>query len=193
MHIITIDNDPKKSLSTKALPISENEKGLKEAKIITEHLIKTLTPLMPAAGLAAPQIGFLKRIFIYSWDRSLTNLEAALNPRFEKLDEKINTRWEACFSTILGSPPYKIAFVPRPTNILVTYKTLEETIKHLILEGFAARVFQHEYDHLEGIKNINRPDIEVKSFETKEKLLGFMNEVKRNDKIEYIEPKIHKI
>ncbi len=188
MQIVTVDNDAHKCLSTKAEYVVTTKEGLLEAKKIADDMVDTLTPLMPAAGLAAPQIDVSKRMFIYSWDRSLEHLDVAINPSFESIDKKIISGWEACFSTILGDAPYKIAFVPRYTKILVTYTTLEGTTKKLILKGFAAKVFQHEYDHLEGIVNVKRSDIEVKSFFTKQAQLDFMTEIKKKDAVHYIAP-----
>ncbi len=68
MKIVTIFNDRAKSLSTKAAKISLTKKGLTEAKEIAGQILKLLMPLMPAAGLAAPQIGICKQIFLYSWN-----------------------------------------------------------------------------------------------------------------------------
>jgi peptide deformylase len=56
------------------------------------------------------------------------------------------------------------------------------------LEGFAAKVFQHEYDHLQGIENIDREDAIVQAFDTKEELLSFMQQVKKEDSVCYKKP-----
>lgn len=56
------------------------------------------------------------------------------------------------------------------------------------LEGFAAKVFQHEYDHLQGIENIERQDAIIQNFETKEELFNFLNHVKQEDSYRYKKP-----
>jgi peptide deformylase len=57
-----------------------------------------------------------------------------------------------------------------------------------LLDGFAARAFQHEYDHLQGIVNIHRQDAEIKVFETQEALFAFMSQVKKEDSQHYKNP-----
>ena len=53
---------------------------------------------------------------------------------------------------------------------------------------FAAKVFQHEYDHLQGYVNICRKDAEVKRFENKQEYITFIQEVKKQDAARYTKP-----
>ena len=57
-----------------------------------------------------------------------------------------------------------------------------------ILDGFAAKVFQHEYDHLQGMVNLNRPDAQVREFESKAAMDSFLSEVKKADSERYKNP-----
>jgi peptide deformylase len=57
-----------------------------------------------------------------------------------------------------------------------------------ILEGFAAKAFQHEYDHLQGIVNIDREDAEVRAFENRQEFTAFMHDLKKQDAASYIKP-----
>ena len=143
LDIVTL---PHPCLTTKAKAIPNTPEGLVKAKEIIKKLTDTLRPRMPAAGLAAPQIDISDCVFIFSWDRSEAHLEAAINPSFEPLDDEMSMGWEGCFSV-----PLALAEVPRHQNILATYTNLEGQPIKSILRGFAARVFQHEYDHLQGI------------------------------------------
>lgn len=186
--IVTLEDDPKNCLTTKCQEVSLNTNGLAEAKKTISLLKKTLKPLLPAAGLAAPQIGLNQRIFIFSWDRTEENLMVAINPRYTPLGEEKAFGWEGCFSLILGEAPYRLANVPRYKKIKAEFWNEVGELVVLILEEFAARVFQHEYDHLEGIPNVHQKDAEVKSFESKEAVLKFMNEVKQKEKANYITP-----
>lgn len=68
-------------------------------------------------------------------------------------------------------------------NLNVKGKKVEK-----LLEGFAAKVFQHEYDHLQGIENIYREDAIVMDFTTKEEMLTFMQQVKKEDSLRYNKP-----
>lgn len=186
MKIVTIDSPSQDILKMKTEAIKENELVL--AREISEMLHLALKPYLPAAGLAAPQIGISKSIFIFSFDRDPKNLETVVNPSFIPLDDTKIEGWEGCFSVILSDGIWKLAKVPRYEIIKVTYMNLEGENIEKTLEGFAARVFQHEYDHLQGIENIEREDASVKVFDTKEDLLSFMQQVKKEDSIHYKKP-----
>lgn len=73
LKIITLDSREEVVLKTKAEPIGKNE--LPWAREIAEKLLLALEPHLPAAGLAAPQIGISKAIFIFSFDRDPKHLE----------------------------------------------------------------------------------------------------------------------
>jgi peptide deformylase len=189
-EIVTIfDKEKSGVLSTKAEEISLTKEGLKEAKHIADELVATLTSKMPAAGLAGPQIGVAKQVFIFSWDRSLVNLTVAINPKIIEASNKINTSWEACFSTMQENGISKAALVSRAESIIVEYNDLNGLLITQRLEGFAAKVFQHEYDHLQGIENISKPEASVKKFRNKEALAKFMKKVKKADSVNYTKPK----
>lgn len=183
MPIVTLDQDPTRCLTKEAEAIPDTAAGHAEAREIIRRLEDALRPRMPAAGLAAPQIGISKQVFMFSWDRSPKHLEAAINPTFEAFDQEKRFGWEGCFSV-----PLALAKVPRYQTILATYTNSESKSVTYKLQGFAARVFQHEYDHLQGIENIHRPDADVKKFTTQEDLMLFIQEVKKGDIINYIEP-----
>ena len=186
--IVTFDQDINRHLTTKCDEVDFENGGLKKAQDIILELKKAIAPLLPAAGLAAPQIGINQRVFILSWDRSEAHLQGMINPSFTPMGEEKEQGWEACFSTILGNVPYLIANVPRHKKIEISYIDEQGQVKHQVYEGFAARVFQHEYDHLEGIGVIHRSDAEIKSFNTRDDVIDFMTKIKQKDKINYIEP-----
>jgi peptide deformylase len=179
MKIVTIDSPLQDILNKKTENIQETELWL--AREISEKLFLSLKPYLPAAGLAAPQIGISKSVFIFSFNRDPQHLETVINPSFFPVgDEKIES-WEGCFSVILSNGIWKLAHIPRYKTIQVTYLNLEGKKIEKILEKFAAKVFQHEYDHLQGITNINREDALVQNFKTKEALLNFMQQVKKQE------------
>jgi peptide deformylase len=187
MNIITVDCQDHAILRTKAEGLRDNEFPL--AKEIAEKLLAAIKPYLPASGLAAPQIGVNKAMFIFSYDRDPKHLEVVINPTFIPLKEEKSQRWEGCFSTILCETGWQIANVYRFEQIKVNYLNLEGKRVERILEGFGARVFQHEYDHLQGILNIDRQDAAVRSFNSKEEMLHFMKIVKENDATHYMDPK----
>ncbi len=109
-------------------------------------------------GLAGPQVGLLKRIFIIDTtpliedDPLIKKVEqVCLNPQILDIADDQVIYNEGCLS-IPGI--YKDVY--RPDKIRVRYQTLSfETIEEE-LEGIRARIFQHEYDHLEGILFIDK-------------------------------------
>lgn len=105
------------------------------------------------AGLAAPQIGILKRIIVVRrWLPDPANPEGQIikeyvliNPKIVTESEEISLNWEACLSV-----PHKYGKVRRHTKIKVAALDENGTEIRLKATGFFARVIQHEIDHLEG-------------------------------------------
>ena len=180
LKIITVDSDEHSFLRIKAEMILRDQLPL--AKEIAEKLFLALKPHLPAAGLAASQIGIKKAVFIFSFDRDPNNLEVVINPSFIPLGEKKKEGWEGCFSITLSEKEWKLVKVSRYVTIQASYLNLEGGQVEKILDGFAARVFQHEYDHLQGIVNMDREDALIKSFSSKEEMLNFLQIVKEKDK-----------
>jgi peptide deformylase len=185
-EIVTIDSPQADVLKTKVEQIQKVELGL--AKEIGRYLYLALEPFFPAGGLAAPQIGMSKAVFIFSYNRDPKNLEIVINPTFIPVGNEKVEGWESCLSAILKTGVRKCAKVSRYEKIKVTYMNLEGEIIEKVLDGFAAKVFQHEYDHLQGYVNIYLEGAEVKTFETHEEYLAFMQEVKKQDAARYSSP-----
>lgn len=104
-------------------------------------------------GLAAPQIGVDLRLMIFGFDANPRYPDARpvpvttlINPWLEVLDETTEDGWEGCLSV-----PGMRGLVPRARRI--RYGGLLENGGSLTreAEGFHARVFQHEFDHLNGV------------------------------------------
>ncbi|MDH5300119.1 MAG: peptide deformylase [Gammaproteobacteria bacterium] len=104
-------------------------------------------------GLAAPQIGINLRLMIFGLEKSdrYPDAEAVeptvlINPGWEPLSDEIEPGWEGCLSI-----PDMNGIVPRYRQI--RYWGLNERGEKIEREvsDFHARVFQHEYDHLDGI------------------------------------------
>ena len=76
-----------------------------------------------------------------------------INPEFEPLSNEKEKDWEGCLSI-----PGIRALVPRYRSIKISF--LDRSGNRVVLnsEGFVARVFQHEYDHLDGIVYLDRVD-----------------------------------
>jgi peptide deformylase len=74
-----------------------------------------------------------------------------INPAFKTLSDIREKDWEGCLSI-----PGIRALVPRYKDILITYTNEQGDLVEAEMEGFVARVFQHEFDHLEGKVYLDR-------------------------------------
>jgi peptide deformylase len=104
------------------------------------------------AGIAAPQIYVSRRVFILSIRPTprypnAPQMEplAVINPEILRVSEEMEKDWEGCLSI-----PGIRGQVPRPTSIRVRYQVLDGERVEREFSGFAARVFLHENDHLDG-------------------------------------------
>lgn len=122
-------------------------------------------------GLAAPQIHVSRRLVLLSIPRRRAAAEdgadppaedgvdtpaetepaeapptALINPLIEPVGDTMEEGWEACLSV-----PGLAGYVPRYTHIRYAYQTLAGDRVEAEARGFAARVLQHEIDHLDGV------------------------------------------
>ncbi len=117
-------------------------------------------------GIAAPQISISKRIIIVASRPSarypyapLMEPTVMINPNFTALSDITEKDWEGCLSI-----PGIRALVPRYTNIEITYTDLNNQQITAHLTGFIARIFQHEFDHLQGIVYLDRVEDKLDIF-----------------------------
>jgi len=127
------------------------------------------------AGLAAPQIGVNLRVVIFGGAPSHRYPEAEavpytvlINPVIRPLSEEIEDGWEGCLSV-----PGLRGMVPRYRRIAYGGKDPEGKPIDRCVEGFHARVVQHECDHLDGILYPSR----MRNMKT----LGFVEELFPDD------------
>lgn len=159
MTLIPIIKIGHPSLRQTANPV---EKFDQELTTLVENMIETMR-ISEGIGLAAPQVNVMLRFFVI--DKKLINEEweaqAYINP--EIIDARgLDSYEEGCLSI-----PGIRAEVDRPFMIWVKYQTIEGKTIEEELEGLLARVFQHEYDHLDGILFIDRiPFIRKKMLES---------------------------
>lgn len=130
--------------------------------IDTKRLIQDLWDTkdsLKAAGLAAPQIHASARIIVMG----LSPKDAAdtermeipkitlINPGFQAVCDETSDFWEASFSV----PGYR-GIVPRYTDIRYWGSLPDGSHVEIRAKGYHARLFQHEYDHLDGILYTSR-------------------------------------
>lgn len=128
-----------------------------EIQQIIETLQNTLATTQ-GVGIAAPQISVSKRIIIIASRPSprypsapLMEPTVMINPGFQALSDTREKDWEGCLSI-----PGIRALVPRYKEILINYTNQQDVLIEAKLEGFVARIFQHEFDHLEGKVYLDR-------------------------------------
>ena len=128
-----------------------------EIQRIIETMQDTLSTTQ-GVGIAAPQISISKRIIIIASrptprypSAPLMEPTVMINPAFQALSDTREKDWEGCLSI-----PGIRALVPRYIEILINYTNQQGILVEARLEGFVARIFQHEFDHLEGKVYLDR-------------------------------------
>lgn len=109
-------------------------------------------------GIAAPQIGESLRIVIIA-SRPTPRYPKApkmgpivmINPSFDVLDQQRFKDWEGCLSI-----PGIRALVSRYVGLRVNYRDEKGKACEVQLQDFPAKIFQHEYDHLDGMVYLDR-------------------------------------
>ena len=128
------------------------------APIFQKFLADMHTTVLEAEGigLAAPQVFESLRVFIAGVlppleEEGPPQFETFINPRLTPLSEVQASAWEGCLSFAELS-----VLVPRWQKVRIDYFDARGEAKAMELDGFLARVVQHELDHLEGILTIDR-------------------------------------
>ncbi|MEE9354696.1 MAG: peptide deformylase [Methylococcaceae bacterium] len=126
-----------------------------------KSIINTMLALMKegqGVGIAAPQIEESLQIIVVASNPTPRYPKAPqmepvvmINPSFSQLSDETDMGWEGCLSI-----PGIRAKVPRLTSIEVTYFCQQSQQHKVTFTDFVARVFQHEYDHLQGMVYLDR-------------------------------------
>ena len=128
-------------LHERVKPCSKDLDRREMSRILKENMIH-----YGGVGLSANQIGIGERVFIMMLNIETEETITCFNPRIiKRYDDNV---WceEGCLSF-----PDEIINVERPDRIIVKYEDEDKKDHKIKLSGIAARVFLHEFDHLEGI------------------------------------------
>jgi peptide deformylase len=125
--------------------VAEIDGSLKQ---LADDMLETMYAA-PGVGLAAPQVGIQKRLFVYDAGEGPA---VVINP---KISESAGewTFEEGCLSIPGLSWP-----IVRPREILLEGLDLDGNVIAVEAEEYLARVYQHEVDHLDGVLLIERLD-----------------------------------
>ena len=139
---ILIEPDP--ILRKKCEPL---EKVDKELKKLMDDMLETMYAA-PGIGLAAIQVGILKRLVVIDISKSeeKKNPIFLINPQIIHKSKKTSVYEEGCLSL-----PGQFAEIERPAECTLKYVDYNGREKELKAEGLLATCVQHEVDHLNGI------------------------------------------
>jgi peptide deformylase len=141
-------------LHTKALEVTVFDDELRQ---LVEDMYETMDEA-PGVGLAAPQVGVNLRIFVYDWDAEDGSPQrgVVINPTLEILDmptgvADLDADSEGCLSV----PGERFPLL-RANKATLRGVDLDQNPVHIEAEGWFARIFQHEFDHLNGTLYVDR-------------------------------------
>ena len=113
-------------------------------------------------GLAAPQVGILRRVVVIDVTEDHSGLKEMVNPEILERSGSQTGR-EGCLSV-----PERQGIVTRPMKVKVRYQDRHGKLMELETEGFEARAVCHELDHLDGVLYVDIMDREL----TEEEIQG---------------------
>ena len=144
MSVLPILVYPDPRLRTVAEPVEVVDHEIRK---LVDDMAETMYAA-PGVGLAAPQVGVSKRIFVVDTaidDDAPTQLMVFINPRFVLREGEV-TWEEGCLSF-----PGIHEEINRAGRVVVQALDQEEKLFEVEAEGLPAVALQHEYDHLEGV------------------------------------------
>ncbi|WP_374010599.1 peptide deformylase [Leifsonia sp. LS-T14] len=149
---IRISGDP--VLHSPARPVEEIDD---ELRALVADMFETMDEA-PGVGLAGPQVGVPLRLFVYGWtdDDDVKHRGVAINPTLwlspltvDDLDEEEES--EGCLSFPGERFPLR-----RAERAILQATDIDGEPYEIRAEGWLARIFQHEYDHLDGVLYVDR-------------------------------------
>jgi peptide deformylase len=147
-------------LHERAKEVTEFDSDLRE---LVADMFETMDAA-PGVGLAATQVGIGKRVFVYSYpdDDDNERRGVVINPEIVRSpisprepDEEDES--EGCLSV-----PGERFPIQRADRVTITGVDLEQKPVKIEADGWFARIFQHEYDHLDGILYVDKLNFELR-------------------------------
>jgi peptide deformylase len=144
MALLPILTAPDPGLKKKSLPVDSVDAGVRQ---LMDDMLETMYDA-PGIGLAAPQVGVLKRVVVLDIDREDTKTGPLFmaNPEIVEASDEDVSYEEGCLSV-----PDHYSDVVRPATVTVRYLDRDGKVQNLACEGLLATCVQHEIDHLDGI------------------------------------------
>jgi peptide deformylase len=144
MALLPIIIAPDPRLKQISAPVERVDDAVRQ---LMDDMLETMYQA-PGVGLAAPQVGVLRRIIVLDASKKDEERQpyAMVNPELVRVSDRDMRSEEGCLSL-----PEHYADVVRPAAIRVRYLDHEGEIRELDAEELLATCIQHEMDHLEGI------------------------------------------
>jgi peptide deformylase len=153
MAVLKLTKYPNPILSKVSEPVSHI--GVRERRLI-QDMIETMYQ-SDGVGLAAPQVGVSKRIIVVSPDFQKGEEEVWINPEIIEASKNEEAGIEGCLSL-----PGVSGEIHRARKIRFKARDVDGAVQVRTFENFAARVVQHEVDHLNGVVIIDRLDFRAR-------------------------------
>ncbi len=131
-----------------------------------DFIFRDMAQTMYAAqgvGLAAPQIGILRRLVVLDVGEGLIEM---VNPEITSAEGSCGMA-EGCLSV-----PGRRGFVTRPEKVTVSYQDRTGRTLSLPADGLLARAIQHEIDHLDGVLYVDKMEYEIEMEDDEEEEPG---------------------
>ena len=142
-------------LRTPAAPVPPEVLASPAAQQLIDDMVETVLDA-DGVGLAAPQVGLAWQLFVYQADddddpAGGIPLRVVVNPMVEPLPGEQVFDWEGCLSI-----PDLRGLVPRHPSVRLRGVDRHGHLEERVVEGFEARIVQHEYDHLNCVLFLDR-------------------------------------
>jgi len=144
MALLPILTAPDPRLKQISAPVKQVDAGVRK---LMDDMLETMYQA-PGIGLAAPQVGVLKRVIVLDLAREGEEPQPLrlANPEVVWVSDEDVTYNEGCLSV-----PEHYADVARPGACRVRYLDHENKRREIAAEGLLATCLQHEIDHLDGV------------------------------------------
>lgn len=147
MALLEIVVTPDPILRRKAHKVTEFDKDF---RTLVDNMVETMRDA-PGVGLAATQVAVPLRLVVVEYgddedDNAPKKLYVLVNPEFVEKSEEMVSGVEGCLSV-----PGLIGEVERHQSVMVRAQNKQGKPVKIKAEGWLARIFQHEIDHLDGI------------------------------------------
>lgn len=154
MAILDIVTFPEPSLRLKSKQVTKFDT---ELQTLVDNMFETMRAA-PGVGLAAPQIGESVRLVVVEYtededENAKPKKYVLVNPEIVKRSEEMVTDIEGCLSL-----PGLAGIVERHEAVTIKGKNRFGKPLKIDAEGWLARIFQHEIDHLDGVLYIDRAE-----------------------------------